>query len=81
MRFAIQLASGIFLALLVGASAETTDDSLRIYAVNIVQHSEQSWTGYGIYLGQGLIITAAHVVGRASRTEPSVRIAGLDLPA
>jgi hypothetical protein len=67
MRFAIQLASGIFLALLVGASAETTDDSLRIYAVNIVQHPEQSWTGYGIYLGQGLIITAAHVVGRASR--------------
>jgi hypothetical protein len=29
----------------------------------------------------GLVITAAHVVGWASRTKPSVRIAGLDLPA
>ena len=31
--------------------------------------------------GRGLVITAAHVVGSASRTKPSVRIAGLDLPA
>src|SRR6266545_7686772 len=56
-------------------------DSLRIYAVNIVQDPPQSWTGYGIYLGNGLVITAAHVVGRVDRTRPSVRIAGLDLPA
>ena len=28
-----------------------------------------------------MVITAAHVVGSASRTKPSVRIAGLDLPA
>ena len=63
------------------AHAQSTDDSLRLYAVNIVQDPPQSWTGYGIYLGRGLVITAAHVVGSASRTKPSVRIAGLDLPA
>jgi hypothetical protein len=61
--------------------ARPTDDSLRIYAVNIIQDPPQSWTGYGIYLGRGLVITAAHVVGSATHTKPSVRIAGLDLPA
>ena len=61
--------------------AEPTDDSLRIYAVNIIQDPPQSWTGYGIYLGRGLVITAAHVVGSAARTKPRVRIAGMDLPA
>jgi hypothetical protein len=63
------------------AHAQSTDDSLRLYAVNILQDPPQSWTGYGIYLGIGLVITAAHVVGSASRTKPSVRIAGLNLPA
>src|SRR5262245_24927140 len=72
---------GIVLGPLGEASAQTTDDSLRVYAVNIVRHPEQEWTGYGIYLGRGLIISAAHVVGRASQTHPSVRIAGLELPA
>jgi Trypsin-like peptidase domain len=65
-----------------GASAQTSDDALRVYAVNILQAPEQSVTGYGIYLGNGLVISAAHVVPPvASRTTPSVRIAGLDLPA
>jgi hypothetical protein len=61
--------------------AQTTDDSLRLYAVNIVQDPPQPWTGYGIYLGTGLVITAAHVVGSAAQTKPFVRIAGMDLPA
>jgi hypothetical protein len=82
LRFAI----GLFLAVATIASvgfaqAQSTDDSLRIYAVNILQDPPQPWTGYGIYLGKGLVITAAHVVGSASRTKPSVRIAGMDLPA
>jgi len=37
----------------------------------------QPWTGHGVYLGRGLVITAYHVVG----SNPSVRIAGIDLPA
>src|ERR671931_1492236 len=63
------------------ALADGTDDSLRLYAVNIVQDPPQPWPGYGIYLGRGLVITAAHVVGSASQTKPIVRIAGQDLPA
>jgi S1-C subfamily serine protease len=77
--------SGFVFALTLAACgnalAQSTDDSLRIYAVNIIQDPPQSWTGYGIYLGKGLVLTAAHVVGSAARTKPSVRIAGMDLPA
>ena len=82
MRFAIGCCLAVAALALLGAAApDPADDSLRIYAVNIIQDPPQSWTGYGIYLGKGLVITAAHVVGKASNTKPSVRIAGMDLPA
>ena len=81
LRLAIRFLAATALASPGLVHAQSTDNSLRIYAVNIVQDPPQSWTGYGIYLGKGLVITAAHVVGSASRTKPSVRIAGLDLPA
>ena len=82
MRFTIAFfLAATILASLGFAHAQSTDDSLRIYAVNIIQDPPQSWTGYGIYLGKGLVITAQHVVGSASQTKPSVRIAGMDLPA
>jgi len=32
---------------------------------NIFQQPRQPWPGYGIFLGKGLVLTAAHVVGRA----------------
>jgi len=61
------------------------DDSLRIYAVNVV-HSrpfEEPFIGYGIYLGRGAVITAAHVLGRwpSFISNPRVLIAGQELPA
>jgi hypothetical protein len=67
------------------APADAPDDSLKIYAVNVV-HSrpfKRPFIGYGIYLGNGAIITAAHVVGRWPffLTNPRVFIAGQDLPA
>jgi hypothetical protein len=68
------------------ASAQTTDedDSLRIYAVNVVKTPpfKKEFIGYGIYLGQGTVITAGHVVGHwPFFTRPRVLVAGLDLPA
>jgi hypothetical protein len=61
---------------------QPTDDSLRIYAVDIWQNPPQSWgPGRGVYLGKGLVITAAHVVTPVARTKPTVRIAGMELPA
>jgi trypsin-like peptidase len=72
----------VALASLGFAHAQPTDDSLRIYAVDIWQDPPQSWgPGRGVYLGKGLILTAAHVVGSAAHTKPRVRIAGMDLPA
>jgi hypothetical protein len=64
------------------AQTQDADDSLRLYAVHIDRVPKQSWTGYGIYLGNGLVITAAHVVGRiALLFNPRVEIAGKELPA
>ena len=82
MRRAIAFCLAVAAMVSVGcALADETDGSLRLYAVNIVQDPPQPWTGYGIYLGKGLVITAAHVVGLFSRTKPSVHIAGRHLPA
>src|SRR5262245_59629783 len=62
--------------------ADPADDCLRLSAVDIWHDPPQSWgPGRGVYLGNGLVLTAAHVVGSAARTRPSVRIAGMDLPA
>ena len=84
LRFAIGFCLTAAALLPLGFAHGQTDpaaDSLRLYAVNIVQDPPQPWPGYGIYLGKGLVITAQHVVGSAARTKPSVRIAGMDLPA
>jgi hypothetical protein len=60
------------------------DESLRIYSVNVVHTPpfKDPFFGYGVYLGQGLILTAAHVLGaQPSYSKPHVIIAGRDLPA
>jgi hypothetical protein len=84
MRFAIGFSVAMVAwAPFAWANAEPTDDSLRVYAVNILKPITQSMTGNGIYLGNGLVITAAHVVGFVAlhMNMTTVRIAGLDLPA
>ena len=63
--------------------AQADDEALRIYAVNVVKTPpfKKPFTGYGVYLGQGLVLTAAHVVGRwPFFTHPRVLIVGQDLP-
>lgn len=80
--FALATVIGCFLP--GSAPAQSTDDDLRIYAVNVLKTPpfERQITGYGIYLGQGIVITAAHVVGHWPLfTHPRVLIAGQDLPA
>ena len=66
------------------AQAQTSDDFLRIYAVDVVKTPpfKKKFTGYGIYLGRGMVITAAHVVGHwPFFTRPRVLIADQDLRA
>jgi Trypsin-like peptidase domain len=60
---------------------EPGDDSLRAYAVTVMQPPAESG-GKGIYLGNGLVLTAAHVAGPASGPKKSVRFGdNLELPA
>ena len=59
--------------------AEEAD--LRVYAVHIEHTPKQNWPGYGVYLGGGYVLTAAHVVGHAADTRPQVEIAGRLIPA
>lgn len=61
--------------------AENADESLLAYAINVHRTPKQTWgPGYGIYLGKGVFVTAAHVVGRAWLTRPKVVIAGREYP-
>jgi len=77
-HFALPLTA--VLAMAAAASSEDSHaqydpQSLRAVAVHVLQDPPQSWTGYGIYLRDGLVITAAHVVGSAAHAKPSIRIA------
>lgn len=79
--FALMMAATL---LATPARAQSAGDALRIYAVNIVKKTpfEEPFTGYGIYLGRGLVITAFHVIGRwGFLKNPHVLIAGQKLPA
>jgi hypothetical protein len=72
---------GAFLAFLPSpSSAENADNSLLAYAVNVHRTPVQSWPGYGIFMGNGIFITAAHVVGRGWLTRPRVVIDGQEYP-
>jgi hypothetical protein len=70
------------LAALVGSRADAAADEsdLARYAVEVVMRPGVTWHGYGIYLGQGLVITAAHVVPGPRETGPVILIAGQTLP-
>ncbi len=61
--------------------AQSDPVDLTAFAVHINRTPQQSWPGYGVYLGNGLILTAAHVAGDVAQTKPHVVIAGQDLPA
>jgi hypothetical protein len=75
------LSALILMSLLSPSWAQHADDSLLAFAVNVHRTPMQTWgPGYGIYLGSGLFITAAHVVGRGWMTRPKVVIGGLEYP-
>ena len=66
------------------ALAQAPDDELKVYAVNVVTTPpfEKQVNLYGVYLGQGFVLTAAHVVGSwPFITRPHVLVAGQDLAA
>ena len=66
-------------AALLGATAIAAADpatDLQPVAVTIQRMPAQSWAGYGIYLGDGLLLTAAHVAGQGILSHPRALVAG-----
>ena len=47
-----------------GSHAEPMDNWVQDYVVQFVRGDEQNPRGAGVYLGNGLVITAAHVEAR-----------------
>lgn len=62
------------------ALSQGPDETLIAYAVNVHRTPQQTWPGYGIYLGRDMFITAAHVVGRAWLTRPKIVVGGSEYP-
>ena len=66
------LAAASLLAFWIQPSyADQQDETFLIYAVKIAM---PTWQGNGIYLGKGLFLTAAHVIGRVWLTRPKIVI-------
>jgi hypothetical protein len=71
-------------SLSVPALARAPGNWLEVYAVNVIKTPpfKRQVSGYGVYLGQGMVLTAAHVVGHwPVFTHPRVLVAGQDLQA
>lgn len=78
---ALVASATMHIAAVGAAAAQTPEDTLLAYAVNIHHTPMQTWgPGYGIYLGKGNFLTAAHVAGRTWFTRPKVTIAGNEYP-
>ena len=79
--FGLALAATLLASTASSAPNSSGDAELKEFAVHINRTPPQPWPGYGIYLGNGLVITAAHVPGNVALTKPHVIIGGEDLPA
>ena len=82
MRLATSLCLGVIVAASLAGPArpQDTDDWLKVYGVHVDRTPKQSWTGLGIYLGQGIVLTPAHVSGLGLWRRPRVDIAGKIYP-
>jgi hypothetical protein len=65
-------------ALSLAAWGQAPDQSLELHAVTLVSGPKDGWAGNGVYLGSGLILTAAHVAG-APGSAVKLQIGGRDL--
>ena len=81
MQLAIAFCLSLIAAAVVAgmARSQDVDEALRLYAVHIDRTQVTPLNGYGVYLGNGFVITAAHVVGGGDATKPQVKIDGQHL--
>jgi hypothetical protein len=69
---------GLICLAINGSHAEPLDNWVQDYVVQFLCCGEPNAGGAGVYLGNGLVITAAHVAGGKTS---GVRIDGLNVPA
>src|ERR1700722_12823045 len=69
---------GLICLAISGSHAEQLDNWVQDYVVQFLGGDEQNAGGAGVYLGNGLVITAAHVAGGGTN---GVRIDGVNVPA
>jgi hypothetical protein len=86
MRVAIWLSFAIFAAASAAAPthAQNTQDEFRVYAAGVLNVAPYArpFSGFGIYLGQNAVITAAHSVSHWPLfSNPIISIAGREIPA
>ena len=62
------------------ASNAPGDGDLVAFSAHVNRAPKQSWPGYGVYLGDGLVLTASHVPGPFARNNPHVVVGGRDFP-
>jgi hypothetical protein len=81
MHFAKPLCFGLIVAAALSCPAhpQDADQSLKLYAVHVIRVPKENWTGEGVYLGHGLVLTAGHVAGEFWRSI-RVEIVGQELP-
>jgi S1-C subfamily serine protease len=74
--------AAVGLAILTWQSAGAQESEASMLAIAVaINQTAQFRSGTGIYLGNGFVLTASHVVGRALLRGPTVTIAGQELPA
>ena len=84
MRIAPLVIIAAVLLASASARAQSSDDDFRVYAVGVGRAGPFIWpfSGYGVYLGGSVIITAAHVVGHwPLYGNPTIIIGGREVPA
>ena len=86
MRLAVRLSLHILavaLGLSVPVHAQNYDDDLKVYGVSVINLAPFfPFRMYGVFLGDGAVLTAAHVVGHWPLfTTPRIIIAGQELSA
>jgi hypothetical protein len=81
-RTTMLIIAGVLIAS-ASAHSQSFDEDLRVYAVGVVNVApfKRPFSGYGIYLGDSTIVTAAHVVGHWPLfTNPTLIIGGQETP-
>ena len=77
LMLAVAIVGQVCLAI-SASHAEQMDNWVQDYVVQLLLGGEQTAGNAGVYLGNGLVITAAHVAGSGTK---GVRIDGLNVPA